>query len=279
MRDGVCRLCGEPGASTIARITARPRGEVDYHIPEDRYDRTVCHCRRCGAYSNLHNLLASDFYQGQYNADAYRGRMHERFITIRTLPEGASDNRERARRVDRFLQGQGRLPSSTSVLDVGMGLCVFLAEMKDLGYRCLGVDPDACSTDHAREQVGIDACWAGTLESLAPSVQVDLVTLNKVLEHVEDPVRQLELARQHLAPGGGVYVELPDGDLALSLGSCDQRNEFNVEHLVIYTLPALQYLAEAAGFTVTEEGSMVEPSGKATLYGFLTPIEPVEGSL
>lgn len=264
----ICRLCGSSASEPLRRIRQRPAGEVDYKISAERYDRTICQCRTCGVYFNAHSLLPADFYRGQYNKDSYRERALQRYEFIRSLPEEQSDNKQRALRIDRFIRARN-FSAPVTILDVGMGLCVFLAEMKTLGYHCSGIDPDPQAVRHARDVVGLTNVFAGTLDEWDSEDRFDVITLNKVLEHVQDPVQLLRGALTRLRQGGLVYAEVPDGDLALQHGDYVERAEFNVEHLAIYTPAAMSFLAKSAGLSILEMSSIVEPSGKATLFAFL----------
>jgi 2-polyprenyl-3-methyl-5-hydroxy-6-metoxy-1,4-benzoquinol methylase len=95
----------------------------------------------------------------------------------------------------------------------------------------------------------------------------DLVTLNKVLEHVVDPVAMLARAGDHVAPGGAVYVELPDGEVATPLGP--GREEFGLEHYHAFSMTSMCLMASRAGLVVRNAARLREPSTKVTLYAFL----------
>jgi N-acetylneuraminate synthase/N,N'-diacetyllegionaminate synthase len=264
-----CPLCSSQNTTPLLRLRRRPEVEVDYKIPEEEYDRTVVKCGECSVYFNNHSILPESFYSGHYNQSSYSDRFKSRYRHIVQLPFDRSDNKHRAARVFDELRNHLPLPSQR-VLDVGMGLCVFLAEMKRHGCECHGIDPDADSVSHALNEVGIDTAHCGTLSSLSSkNGPYHLITFNKVLEHVTDPVHELFSALPYLAPGGLIYVELPDGDLALSRGTIQTRAEFNVEHLFVFNSPSLKLLAQQVGLEVLRIESLVEPSGKCTLFAFL----------
>jgi hypothetical protein len=96
----------------------------------------------------------------------------------------------------------------------------------------------------------------------------DVVTFNKVLEHVLDPVAMLARAADFLIPGGFVYVELPDGEAAEKDGK--EREEFFIEHYHVFSVASIAILSQRAGFTVNEIERLREPSGKYTLRAFLS---------
>jgi hypothetical protein len=95
----------------------------------------------------------------------------------------------------------------------------------------------------------------------------DVVTFNKVLEHVTDPVSMLARSAQHLCEDGFVYIELPDGEAALAEGP--QRQEFFIDHWHVFSAASLALLATRAGFRLQALERLHEPSGKYTLRAFL----------
>jgi hypothetical protein len=97
----------------------------------------------------------------------------------------------------------------------------------------------------------------------------DLVTLNKVLEHVDDPTAMLARAAGSLLPGGFLYVEVPDGDAAAAAGP--GREEFFVEHLHAFSPASLAMLARRAGLSPLRVDRLREPSGKYTLAAYCVP--------
>ena len=269
----VCLVCGTPDPIPVVTIDSPPAGEKDYGIPPGRYRRTISRCRECGAYLNPAGLIPADYYTGGYNEATYAGEMLRSFTRIRSLPPEQSDNKQRARRIAAHLTERHLTPAETRILDVGSGLCVFLAELAPLGYSCWCVDPDPRAVAHAREHAGVAGGHAGTLDTFAPGEGFDLVTFNKVLEHVPDPARLLRQARALLRPGGAIYVELPDADLALRHGTAADRQEFFAEHLAVYNRSSLERLAAGADLVAADVTSLHEPSGKCTIFAFLRPAE------
>jgi hypothetical protein len=96
-----------------------------------------------------------------------------------------------------------------------------------------------------------------------------LVTFNKVLEHVEDPIAMLGKSRANLLRGGFVYVEVPDGEMAEKGGK--QREEFFIDHLHVFSFASTVCLSKRAGFAPVIVERLQEPSSKYTIRAFLIP--------
>jgi hypothetical protein len=92
------------------------------------------------------------------------------------------------------------------------------------------------------------------------------VTLNKVLEHVPDPVDMLRRAGGLLAKPGVVYMEVPDGEAACSEGA--GREEFFLEHFQIFSAASVTLLVHHAGLKILTLQRLREPSTKFTLCCF-----------
>jgi SAM-dependent methyltransferase len=199
--------------------------------------------------------------------------LRQAFERIVRLPAEKSDNTGRVRCVVEFANrhfGPERcLPGALSVLDVGSGLCVFLHLLRQrTSWRCTALDPDARAAAHARDVAGVDAIAADFM-GLDPLPRYDMLTFNKVLEHVVDPVAMLRKAAAHLQQDGVVYIELPDGEAAAVDGP--GREEFFIDHHHIFSFESMRILAQRAGFEVLEMERLREPSSKFTLRGFLAP--------
>jgi SAM-dependent methyltransferase len=268
-RAPTCRLCNSTDYKLIREIRHKPPRENDFGIAVDQYQRTIFQCHHCSVYFNVHGFIEDSFYKSQYNASVYAHRLLEKYQEIMALPEEKSDNRQRVRRIIDFCERHELKPPSTSVLDVGSGLCVFLGAMKEAQFTGTALDPDPKAIEHAIRNVGLNNGHAGTLHDYKTDQKFNLITFNKVLEHVPYPIENLARSRDFLTDGGFVYVELPDGENALMKGNAFDREEFFIEHYTAFNEKSFEYLMHNAGFQVLEVEAIHEPSDKYTLYGFL----------
>jgi 2-polyprenyl-3-methyl-5-hydroxy-6-metoxy-1,4-benzoquinol methylase len=245
---------------TAWRYDAPPEGETRFAFSGEGYAREILRCAACAHYVSRAEMDVSALYAEDYVDATYGDRLRAAFERIVALPPERSDN---AGRVERVAAAAG---DRRTILDVGSGLCVFLHAMKARGFVGTALDPDPRAAAHAREVVGVEAVHGNYLavEGLG---RFDLVTFNKVLEHVEDPVAMLARAHEHLNPGGLVYVEVPDGEAAAAGGP--GREEFFVEHLHVFSAASVAMTAARAGFALRSLERIREPSTKYTLVAFL----------
>jgi SAM-dependent methyltransferase len=259
-----CPLCGTSPLEPLFEYESPPPGETPFRLPaSSSYRRELRRCPSCGHQVSVHDLDLSELYSGAYVDATYGDGMAATYERIMALPPESSDNTQRVVRIDSWWSGESR-----TVLDVGSGLAVFGARMRELGWEATALDPDPRATEHARERAGVEAVCADFMEA-DDLGRFDLVSFNKVLEHVPDPVAMLARAERFLRPGGAVYVEVPDGELAARDPDGANREEFFVEHLCVFSMASLCLLADRAGFAVRRAERLREPTGKYTLYAFV----------
>lgn len=260
-----CPVTGARDWVLIRRYDRPPVGETDFGITP--YRRDLLQSPSTGHVVNHHHFDLGTLYRGDYWDRTYgEGRMARTFARIMALPPESSDNRQR---VVYLVAATRDLPGERSLLDVGSGLAVFPAAMREQGWRAVALDPDPRSARHAEEMAGVEGLVADFMTDRLDR-RFTLVTFNKVLEHVSDPIAMLRRARDVLAPGGLVYVELPDGEGALVAIGPD-REEFFVEHYCAFSMVSFAMLARRAGFRLNRLERIVEPSGKFTLRGVMVP--------
>jgi 2-polyprenyl-3-methyl-5-hydroxy-6-metoxy-1,4-benzoquinol methylase len=265
-------MCGDGRFVTRFTYDSPPEGEVRFGFSDaSRYHREIARCTLCGHFVSIHDMDMSDLYAGHYVTATYGSGLQETFERIMALPDERSDNAGRVARIVQF--AETALPARVfdrqpRLLDVGAGLGVFPARIIQRGWECVAIDPDPQASAHLRNQVGVQTVEGDFLEAdLADLGSFDIVTFNKVLEHVRDPVSMLARARPLLKPHGFVYIEVPDGDTASISGA--GREEFFIDHHHAFSAASAVLLAERAGFAVIGLERLVEPSEKYTIRAFL----------
>lgn len=273
MKTLLC-ICGGRAFDKVFTYREPPEAEVRFDFGSAEYRREIWRCRSCGHFLSVHDLDMSDLYRGQYVTSTYgEDGLRKAFDRINSLDPSLSDNVGRVDRVIKFVSayfgerlGTGFTPE---VLDVGAGLCVFLYRLHRLtGWPCTALDPDPRAAEHAGRNAKVKAVCMDFMRADHLG-RFDLVTLNKVIEHVTDPVAMLARSMRHLKPGGVVYVELPDGEAAMAEGP--GREEFFIDHHHVFSPGSLRVLAERSGFDVSALERLREPSTKFTLRAFLVP--------
>jgi SAM-dependent methyltransferase len=260
-----CVLCESAEHELIATFSTPQVGENIFGI--ENFYRELWQCKVCGLFSNKHNHELCWIYSNAYGRVAYDyDRQKSRFDAIMNLPPSKSDNRGRVNRVVAYIE-EKYAHLDKNLLDVGCGMAVFPAVMAELGWTVTAIDPNPESVEHASKMAKVKGI-IGSFPSVKVPQKYALITFNKVLEHVQNFVECLAAAKSCLNEDGIVYVELPDGEMAIELGS--DRQEFFLEHYYAFGFASLALLAKKAGFSIRRMERIIDPSGKRTIFAFLS---------
>lgn len=135
------------------------------------------------------------------------------------------------------------------VADIGCGGGSFLDAVKGFAAKTLAIEP--ATFYHAGLQDKGHCPYAGLEQALeAHAGAVDLATCLSVIEHVDDPVRVLEQARQLLKPGGRLVLSTPNrNDWLLQLLPKEYGAFFyRAAHRWYLTARSLEEIGRCAGF-------------------------------
>ena len=267
LNDELCRFC-KSNKVLIKQFNRPPKGETNFgFLP---YSRSLWQCTGCQHITNKHNFnIDTTFYKKTYQRTTYKEKARSRFTELMSLPKEQSDNRQRVNFIDNFWNDTQK-NKEKSCLDVGSGLGVFPAVLKELNWDCVAIEPDPEACEIIREKIGIEVL-SGELVECQKIGEFNLICFNKVLEHTQNPKEMLLQSTLHLKSGGLLYIELPDGETALKESGPD-REEFFVEHFDAYSRKSLELLMNSVRFKILTIDQVYEPSGKFTLRAFAIPL-------
>ncbi|HEX4621105.1 MAG TPA: class I SAM-dependent methyltransferase, partial [Myxococcaceae bacterium] len=145
-------------------------------------------------------------------------------------------------------------PAPRRWIDVGGGYGHFCNAARtvwpDTRFECLDM---GSSVEEAVRRGWADAGHRGLLPELASSLagQFDVVSMSHCMEHTRDPRTELAAARQVLAPGGTLLIDVPNPDCALrkALGH-RWLPYFQPQHQHMLSVANMKKLAEEAGLEV-----------------------------
>jgi SAM-dependent methyltransferase len=142
------------------------------------------------------------------------------------------------------------------LLDVGSHLGFFLRLGRGKGWELHGIEPSAQSASIGSTAFDLDIRTGYVHEaSFAPN-SFDVVTLVDVFEHVVEPRKLLTEIFRLLAPGGVLFVKVPNGRYNLLklkiLRTLLRSSQFDIfdsrEHVVHYTEVTLNRMLRETGF-------------------------------
>ena len=231
-----CYLCGSPWLVEQFARKGPETNEVEaYRCTSMGHSSNpqVVTCLACGL-SFASNVGAVSRHYADVVDDQYLAHKAGRYETFRIALE----------RIAPYLPPRG------TMLEVGSYCGLFLELARAKGWEVQGVEPSRWAAKHARD-LGLDVL-PGTLEEAWPHLRTgnDAVIMWDVLEHVDDPMRLLEEAKELLAPGGTLCLSTLDIDnwYARALG---RRWPWLMDmHIFYFRDPVLRQMLKRVGFEV-----------------------------
>lgn len=231
-----CRLCKSRDFELMIDFGRRPiahRLLTSAEAPEDTYPMALHFCRACGLIQVLDpidpEILYTDY---NYNFSAWKTEPH----------------------LDDELGAiMARGPFANAV-EIGCNDGTFLAALRDRGVAtCVGIEPNPVSGAIARERgLAVHRTMVNpivTEDILRAHGAFDLVVSRQVIEHVPDLDNFFTCIDRLLAPGGALFLDMPDFEPSLLVGDCSAVWE---EHVSYFTEPVLRRLLRRHGFTLSE---------------------------
>jgi SAM-dependent methyltransferase len=269
-----CAICGGLLGRALLTINHPDRFERRCGISSDGYHRSWVECTSCGTATNVLPAASAAALEAirsaYYEVDFASDNIGIKYSKVISLPPGKSDNWGRVDRIIKFLaRWQKQEGTKRRVLDIGAGTGVFLSRFLDAveeSWEAVAVEPDPIAASHLRS-LGRFEVVEGFYQGQTDLRGFDLVTLNKVLEHISEPLPLLRSVVAALAPGMSIlYLELPD---KLTIGRrAPEDNILGALHCHLYTPSGVLHLLREAGFEALSIERIVEPSGKITIFAF-----------
>jgi SAM-dependent methyltransferase len=198
-----CAACGQ-GPLTLKLRVARSLDEQGLIPTTDAFGSALDDIVECGACG--HRQLAEmpsdadllQLYVGA-RADHYVEEARGQGVTARASLE----------QIERHVK-PGRF------LDLGCWVGFLLMEARGRGWEVTGVEPSEYAADYARREFNLEILEQDLLSADLPKHAFDCVALGDVIEHLTDPLSALEHIAGLLAPGGVLYMTVPDSGSRLA---------------------------------------------------------------
>jgi 2-polyprenyl-3-methyl-5-hydroxy-6-metoxy-1,4-benzoquinol methylase len=267
-----CFLCNKTNYKTELVINSPDRFELALGISSKNYSRIWKKCLGCSLYYNLNSKenqkLVNSIGDKYYEFDFPNINLVDRFNKIISLPNEKSDNYKRVQRIKTFINKYLSLKNEKiNTLDIGSGLGIFMHALIDQNWSGTAIEPDPIAYKVLKQ---ISNKRFRTIQSLYHTNLIEekfnLITFNKVLEHIENPINLLQQVKSNLASDGLIYVEVPDSKTVKTHPHDD--NILGSLHMNLYNVKSLSLLFKKSGLVPVKVNQIIEPSGKITTYGF-----------
>ncbi|WP_210395753.1 class I SAM-dependent methyltransferase [Motiliproteus sediminis] len=231
MSGGIKSLLLKTGSSTAASLRSY------YPRVRDRDDIEVLRCDRSGAIV----LRREDHINPAYYANKTEG-VWGQTERMKALAVGRNDTERRAEAFRSLISGK-------RWLDVGTGSGGILDALSPCAGSVVAVEPQ----DSKRAY--LVRCGYEVYASVedVPDLQLEVVSLFHVFEHLTDPVGLLDQLRAKMELGSHLVIEVPHArDALLSTYDCEAFRAFTLwsEHLILHTRQTLKAFIESSGFSL-----------------------------
>lgn len=135
------------------------------------------------------------------------------------------------------------------LLDVGCGNGYFLSVAMEKCRHCYGAEYSDKLRAFTERKTGL-VVFSQNLDEL-PKKDFDIITLFDIIEHVPDPIAFMQSVDRLMNPGGYILIFTPNFD-SFSIRVMGRYSSIvdPTEHVVLYTLPSLHFLADKLGYDV-----------------------------
>ena len=130
--------------------------------------------------------------------------------------------------------------TKAKILDIGSGYGYFRKACTDIGWSTQGVEVSKHACNVAKEMYELDT-HCGTLDSFSEksSDHFDAIVMWDFIEHVENPIVNLEIARNLLAEGGLLFIRTPNLDAVEFEVFGSSYHSLKREHLNLFSATSL----------------------------------------
>jgi len=232
-----CAVCGATSPDPIFR---QQFAAIEGATIVDGYD--VVTCRACGfAYADgIPEQQAFDDYYRAMSKYEY----HQR--------DGEESPYDRARMADIASDIEPLVADRrVRILDIGCATGRLLYLLRERGFSSVtGLDPSAGCVEAARRLYGVRVLQGSMSDFPRTDELFDVIILIGVLEHIRDLSGAMDRVRSLLAPGGLVYVEVPNA-IDFHRWPNAPFQDFSTEHINFFAPVSLKNLFTQYGFEET----------------------------
>jgi 2-polyprenyl-3-methyl-5-hydroxy-6-metoxy-1,4-benzoquinol methylase len=134
----------------------------------------------------------------------------DEYVRARVIQSCHEPSRDREQLFTERLAWAATQTKGRRVLDIGCGNGAFLLAARASGWTPFGLDNSEVPRELLLPQ-GLDVCVADAVEFLKEHpAAFDLIHMNHSLEHIPNAADTVLAAKKALAPGGLLYVEVPN---------------------------------------------------------------------
>jgi len=168
-------------------------------------------------------------------------------------PDYDRDKQAMAPTFTAYLDRIGRVSGRTgTLLDIGAATGFFMGMARARGWSVSGVEVSDHASQTARSR-GFDVRTGVLAEQDFEDSSFDAITMWDVIEHMENPARDVTKSAALLKSGGVLAINTPDsGSLVSKVAGVRWHLVIPPEHLNLFSAQSLRIVLESCGFEILE---------------------------
>lgn len=245
--DAPCVICGNTS-------------DFELLSEKDRYGlrNPVVACRKCGLVQSNPRFTQSSFnlfYNSDYRP-LYEGKTTATDVFFRQQYFRGSIIYKLVNQFKEFNELKNPF-----VLEVGCAAGGILKVFQEHGCTVKGIDLGEEFMKYGREKYGLDLS-VGNLQNVKLERQPDLIIYSNVMEHITDPVNELNTVKQKLNPKGLLFIEVPGVKNIHNDYRCDFLFYIQNAHVYHFSETSLKNLFHKTGFELLHNDNYIRSVSK-----------------
>ena len=148
-------------------------------------------------------------------------------------------------------------PGLNSLLEIGSSIGSTLEAAKGLGMDHLGIEVNRYAVNYCMD-TGLNAKIKTVEDLIEEDHKYDIIYMQHVLEHFEDPFLVLAQCKQLLNDGGLVVILVPNSNYRSARKNRENHRFYNIngvgkEHYVYFNYQSLSKVLESMGYEVIQQ--------------------------
>lgn len=213
-----------------------------------KYGYDILQCKSCQLFSLKFQKNYQDFVHEYYNEEFFTGSDNRIGYS-----DYEGDSWPEKTNMRRYLSRIKKFKKSGKLLDGGCATGLFMDIAKDSGFDVSGFDVSAYAVKIARKKFGNHVKRATVSSAKFPPNSFDVITLFDVIEHLEDPKKDLIHLGKMLKSDGLLMINTGDASSLLARIQGKHWHFFvPPQHLFFFSRKTITQLLEQAGYKVVK---------------------------